>query len=315
MEINNASKLTEKFSADFQKFLTPENIFFYNTKGETSSDISVNIPQFLTQIAGPTDPTSDDALDVVKWANDNKVVTQKRFRTKAYQIADFEEFFTAQDQRMNAMEAMQDFIQTSIGNYAAYKFASDTNIVQTTGTSTRTSSVIGSSATVKKITEADMIAVHSAMAKFNMPGKWYAVLSPDQIADLLEIGNFTTADKTGINSKLLSGEFAEILGIRIFQRQANYGANVAFDSVGTPGTLTKMDIYGAVGAASAITATMQGAGIFWNENALYQAKGLAKAYVESSAIYQSDILSLNYTFGVEPIRNDGKGLVTLVEAV
>jgi hypothetical protein len=318
MELNNATKLTEKFSADFQKMLTPDNSFYLNTKGETSADISVNIPQFLTEIAGPSDATSNGPLDVVEWVDDNLVVTQKRFRTKAYQIVDFDAFFAAQDQRMNAMDAMKNFIDSKIGDMAAYKFATNAQnkIVYTTGTVTRATGVVGSTATVKTITEKDMIAVRTLMGKSNMPGQWYALMSPEQIGDLLNIANFTTADKLGIQSKLISGQFADILGIKIFQRAPRLGANVAYEQAGDPGTSTKVDIYGTIGTAAAVTATTVGAAIFWNENALYSAKGLAKAYVTAGdARYQSDLLSLNYTFGVEAIRKDGVGLIALVEDI
>ena len=170
MEINNVEKLTEKFSTDFQKMLTPDNAFYLNSKGESSTDVSVNIPQFLTEIAAAADPTSNAILDLVEYAEDNLVVTQKRFRTKAYQIVDYKEFFTAQNQRANAMDAMKNFIDTQVGNYAAYKFATnDTNkIVMTSGTGTRPTDVVGSSAVVKKITLEDLLAVRALIGRSNL---------------------------------------------------------------------------------------------------------------------------------------------------
>lgn len=309
--ITNAEKYTERFEKDFQKLLVPDNSFYLNTKGISSTDLSVNIPQFLTQIAAPSDVTSNGALDVVEFSTDNKVVTQARFKTKAYQIVDYKEFFTANDQRSDCMDSMKDFIDTKIGDYAAYKIAPTVsgNTVYTTGTATRPSSLLGSGNTVKVISKDDMIAVRTLMAKSNLPGKWYGLIDADALSDLFKIDQFIDADKSGLaQSRLMNGEFADILGIRLFVRHASKGANVAYT---TGGTLT--DVYGAVGSATTVTSGHVGACIFWNENAMYANRGMAKFYTESSAIYQSDIMSMQYTYGLEKIRTDEVGTIALIE--
>lgn len=315
--IQNSEKFTERFSKDFQALLTPDNSFYLNTKGITSKDLSVNIPQYLTEIAAPSDVTSNAALDVVEWAEGNKTVTQKQFKTKAYQIVDYKEFFTAQDQRQDCMDSMKSFIDTQVGNFAAYKFAPETTELVSTGTATRASEVVGSSATVKVYTKADLIKAKTAMSKTNMTGKWYALATPEAIADLFQIDDFVKADSLGIQqSRLLNGEFADILGVRFFMRAPSLGANVVYDEVGSPGALTKIDAYGAVGAADSVTATSVGGIIFWNENALYSNKGMAKVYITAQdARYQSDLISLQHTFGVDPIRTDNQGIIVLAEGV
>lgn len=315
MNIQNVEKFTEKFEKDFQGYLTPDNTFYLNTKGITSSDLSVNIPQFVTQIAAGAD--SDAALTVNLWEEGNKVVTQKRFKTQAYQISDYKEFFTAQDQRQDCMGAMKNFMDTQIGNFAAYKFAPTTTTLVSSGTLTRATEVIGSTATVKVYTKADIIKAKTAMSKTNLPGKWYCLASPEAIADLLAIDDFVKADSLGVQqSRLLNGEFADILGIRFFMRAPSLGANVAYRPIGSPEQITKRDIYGVVGTADAIDNDTVGALIFWNESALYANKGMIKTYITSQdAIYQSDLMSMQYTYGVEPIRTDNVGVVALVEGV
>lgn len=316
MEIQNAEKFMERFEKDFQKYLTPENTFWMNTKGVTSSDLSVNVPQYLTTIAGPTDPTSTDALNVNIWSESNKVITQKRFRSQAYQIDDYVEFFTSQSLKMDAIGAIKDFIDTAIGNYAAYQFASQKAATQvfTSGTATRTSSVVGSTATVKRIVEADMLKVRTLIGKSNMSGKWFGLVSADQMEDLLSITNIVTADKTGLNeSSFLTGRIVTVLGITIFERNPSLGANVAYEVSGTTATIN--NIYNVPGAATGATTTAsRGAAIFWNEKALYSNKGLMKTYVNGSdAVYQGDILSTNYAFGVDKIRTDEVGVISLIE--
>jgi len=317
MDIQNAEKFTEKFSKDFQKLLTPDNSFFLNTKGETSSDLTINIPQYLTEIAGPADATSNSALDVVEYGEDNATVTQKRFKTKAYQIVDYKEFFTAQDQRQNCMESMKAFIDTRVGNFAAYKFSPSATTLVSTGTVTRATEVVGSTATVKTFIKADFIAAKKAMAKTNLTGKWHALISPEALGDLFAIDDFVKADSLGIQqSRLLNGEFADILGIRFHLRAPSLGANVSYKAVGSPAVITKQDIYGVVGAADAVGNTNVGGIIFWNESALYSNKGLAKFYTNSAdAIYQSDILSMQHTYGVEPVKKSNVGIIFVAEGL
>lgn len=317
MDIQNAEKFTEKFSKDFQALLTPDNSFYLNTKGETSSDLTINVPQYLTEIAGPSDVTSNAALDVVEYGEDNTTVTQKRFKTKAYQIVDYKEFFTAQDQRQNCMEAMKAFIDTRVGNFAAYKFSPATTTLKSTGTVTRTTEVVGSNATVKTFVKADFIAIKKAMAKTNLMGKWYALISPEVLGDLFAIDDFVKADSLGIQqSRLLNGEFADILGIRFFLRSPSSGANVSYKAVGSPAVITKQDIYGVVGAADTIGNTNVGGIIVWNEAALYSNKGLTKFYTNAAdAIYQSDVLSMQHTYGVEPIKKSAVGVIFMAEGL
>lgn len=313
--ITNVEKFTEKFSSDFQAMLTPDNSFYLNTKGITSSDLTVNIPQFVTEIAAGAD--SDAALDVVLWEEGNKTVTQKRFKTKAYQVSDYKEFFTAQDQRQDCMDAMKAYIDTTIGNFAAYKFSPATTALVSTGTATRTTEVVGSTATVKTFVKADFIALKKAMAKTNLPGKWYALITPEVMGDLFAIDDFVKADSLGIQqSRLLSGEFADILGIRFFLRSPKLGANVSYKAVGSPAVITKQDIYGVVGAADAVGNTNVGGIICWNESALYSNKGLAKFYTNpADAIYQSDLISMQYSHGVEPVRTDNVGILFMAEGL
>lgn len=315
--ITNAEKFTEKFSSDFQALLTPDNSFYLNTKGETSSDLTINIPQYLTEIAAPSDVTSNAALDVVEYSEHNVTVTQKRFKTKAYQIVDYKEFFTAQDQRKNCMEAMKAFIDTKVGNFAAYKFAPATTTLVSTGAVTRTTEVVGSNATVKTFVKRDFINAKKAMAKTNLMGKWYALISPEALGDLFAIDDFVKADSLGIGqSRLYNGEFADILGIRFFLRAPSLGANVSYKPVGSPAVLTKQDIYGTVGTADSVGNTNVGGIIFWNESALYANKGLTKFYTNSSdALYQSDLLSMQHTYGVEPIKKSNVGIIFLAEGV
>lgn len=312
MDIQNAEKFKERFESDFQKYLTPENTFFLNTKGKVSSDVSVNVPQYLTTIAAGHLGTT--ALDQNVWSEDNKVITQKRFRTQAYQIDDYKEFFTAQDMRGDAMDAIKSFLDTAVGNYAAYQMGATAPAHQlfTTGatTSGRATSIVGSSATVQRITLADMLKVRTLMGKSNLPGKWYGLMDPAQIEDLLSISSFTDADKLGIQSKLVSGQFADILGIKIFERSPVLGGNIAYG-----GTAYEIkDIYGTQGAADAVAATDVSAAIFWNDSALYSNRGMMKTYiVAGDANFQSDILSAQYSFGLDKIRKDGVGVIALIE--
>ena len=310
-DITNAVKYSERFEKDFQKFLTPDNSFYLNTKGITSTDLTVNIPQYYSTVTGPADMTSTSALSIVDWTQDNKVVTQKIFKSNAMRVNDFEDTFTSNDQRADVMDAMKGWVDTKIGNFAAYKIAPATATIFTSGTATRASSLIGSTNTVKVAVKADWIAVRTEIAKTNLNGgKWYGLIDPSMLGDLFAIEDFVRADATGqALSQLMTGQFADILGIRLFVRQGGYGANVAYTSGGT-----LQDVYGAVGTADVIGATMVGGSIFWNDAAVYANKGMAKIYADiDNPVYQSDLYSMQYTFGMEKIRTDNVGCIALVE--
>ena len=312
-EITNAVKYTERFEKDFQAYLTPDNTFYLNTKGITSTDLSVNIPQYLTTITSPADMTSTSALSVVDYTQDNKVITQKIFKSNAMRVLDFEATFVANDQRKDVVEAMKAWAETTIGNYACYQFAPTTTTLFTSGTATRPSSVIGSTNTVKVAVKADWIAVRTAIAKTNLPGKWFGLIDADMLGDLFAIDDFVKADATGEKmSRLMSGEFVDVLGIKLMVRSPQSGANVAYTTSGSTATIS--DIYGAVGAAVTISNVHTGGSIFWNENALYANRGMSKLYTEiGNPIYQSDLYSLQYTYGVDKIRKDNVGVIALVE--
>lgn len=311
-DITNVAKYSEKFSTDFQKYLTPDNTFWLNSKGvKGGTDISVNIPQYSTRISGPADATSNSALTVVDYTQDNLICTAKQFKTNAIRVIDFENTFTANDQRLDVMDGMKGFTDTKLGDFAAYQIAPTGSTFFTSGTDTRESSLEGSGNTVKVATQADWVKIRKAIAKTNIVGgEWHCLISPEFLGDLLNIPSFVEADKTGeAQSRLQNGEFVKILGITFHVRQALYGSSVAYTTGGT-----KVDVYGAVGAATTITSAHVGAAIFWNTNATYYNYPMSKLYYEmDNAIYQSDIYSMQHAFGMERIRKDGIGVIALIE--
>lgn len=308
-----ANKYQEKFEKEVQSFLTPDNSFWMGLKGKVTDALSVNIPQFDTKV---TSNAASYPLTIVDWANGNKVVTQKEFITKAYRIGDYENFFTSQDLKSDLMKSMVAYFDTTIGNFVCYKLAAVDTAFQvfTTGTATRNTSVVGSSESVKRITMADMLAVRTKIAQSNLTGNWFAVMDSVQIEDLLTISEFTTAEKLGIRSRLLDGKFVDILGIKIYERNPALGANVAYAHTTSPAAFGIVDIYGTVGTADAVTNTTIAGSVFWNENAVYSARGLAKVYTDSEqALYQGALISGKHTYGIEKAREDKAGCITLIE--
>jgi hypothetical protein len=329
--VNNSEAFKQRFESDFQKLLIPDNTFYLNTKGISSSDLSVNIPQYLTQVTGPADVHTTGPLDIQQWSEDNKVVTQSRFRTIAYAIDDYKAFFLAQDLRLDAMLSIKNYLDTAVGNYAAFKMSSTKASTQvfTTGSGTtetfgqitvqtRPSSAVGSTATVKRITQSDMLKVKTLMSKSNMIGKWCALLSPEQVEDLFSIAQFSNYFALGQLSKLQSGEFADILGIKIFMRAPRLGANAIYTNTTVSGVTTAVlnDAYNTVTSGNTVGVNDSGAAIFWNENALYANRGLMKTYIQPQvAAYQADLLSAQYTFGIDKIRIDEVGVIALIESL
>lgn len=308
-----AAAMIEKFESDFQAMSTPDNSFYLSFKGQASNAITVNVPQWLVDVSDLDATSEGSAASTTLWAEKSIAVTQKKFRSKALVISDWNEFFTSQSMRKDAMESLKAAMDTAIGNYAAYQLAkaatvsSATDIVFSTGSTSRTTEVTGSSASVKKIVKADILKVKEAMGKTNLTGKWNCLITPTALSDLFEINEFVTANQLGeAQSRLLNGEFAEIMGIRFYQRSGKFNANFAFSQVASPAANTLKDIYGVAGTADTIDNSYVGGVLFWNENAAYFNRGISKVYAnEANALYQGDLISLQEGYGVEVIKTSG----------
>ena len=308
-----AAAMIEKFESDFQAMSTPDNSFYLSFKGNTGNAMTVNVPQWLVDVSALDATAEGSAASTTLWAEKSIAVTQKKFRSKALVISDWNEFFTSQSMRKDAMESLKAAMDTAIGNYAAYQLAkaatvsSATDIIFTTGATSRTTEVSGSNASVKKIVKADILKVKEAMGKTNLTGKWNCLITPTALSDLFEINEFVTANQLGeAQSRLLNGEFAEIMGIRFYQRSGKFNANFAFAQVASPAANTLKDIYGVAGAADTIDNTYVGGVLFWNENAAYFNRGISKVYAnEANALYQGDLISLQEGYGVEVIKTSG----------
>lgn len=308
-----AAAMIEKFESDFQAMSTPDNSFYLSMKGSQGNAITVNVPQWLVDVSDLDATAEGSAASTTLWAEKSIAVTQKKFRSKALVISDWNEFFTSQSMRKDAMESLKAAMDTAIGNYVAYQLAkaatvsSSTDIIFTTGTTTRTTEVTGSNATVKKIVKADILAVKEAMGKTNLTGKWNCLITPTALSDLFEINEFVTANQLGeAQSRLLNGEFAEIMGIRFYQRSGRKNANFAFSQVKSPAANTLKDIYGVAGTADTIDNSYVGGVLFWNENAAYFNRGISKIYAnEANALYQGDLISLQEGYGIEVIKTAG----------
>lgn len=308
-----AAAMIEKFESDFQAMSTPDNSFYLSFKGTTGNALTVNVPQWLVDVSDLDATAEGSASTPTLWAEKSIAVTAKKFRSKALVISDWNEFFTSQSMRKDAMESLKAAMDTAIGNYAAYQLAkaatvsSATDIIFTTGTTTRNTEVSGSSATVKKIVKADILKIKEAMGKTNLTGKWNCLITPTALSDLFDIDEFVTANQLGeAQSRLLNGEFAEIMGIRFYQRSGKFNANFAFAQVKSPAANTLKDIYGVAGTADTIDNSYVGGVLFWNENAAYFNRGISKIYAnEANALYQGDLISLQEGYGVEVIKTAG----------
>lgn len=308
-----AAAMIEKFESDFQAMSTPDNSFYLSFKGNSGNALTINVPQWLVDVSDLDATAEGSAASTTLWAEKSIAVTQKKFRSKALVISDWNEFFTSQSMRKDAMESLKAAMDTAIGNYAAYQLAkaatvsSATDIIFTTGSTSRNTEVSGSTASVKKIVKADILKVKEAMGKTNLTGKWNCLITPTALSDLFEINEFVTANQLGeAQSRLLNGEFAEIMGIRFYQRSGKFNANFAFAQVASPAANTLKDIYGVAGAADTIDNSYVGGVLFWNENAAYFNRGISKVYAnEANALYQGDLISLQEGYGVEVIKTAG----------
>lgn len=312
--ITNAEKYIEIFKKEYQGLLEIGNGFVSTFDGETTNGEVVHIPQYATDIELTT-ATGNTANDVVEWLTGDAEVTQRTFRTKGYLVTNVSEKFTAQSKRQGLMQDLMREINTKIGNYAAYQVgAASANVVKTTGTTSRSTSLAGSSSTVKRISEDDIINVAMKLTESNMTGTKYGLIDIEQMKDLFQIANFVQYDRTGMESRLLSGELVPIMGINFMLRTPSLRANVVYGT-DTPYTDVLKNVYGVPGASTDTVSTTDVAGaIFWTSDSMYAARGLSDVYTEERPVtYAGTMFGANYTFGLDQKRSDAAGIVTLIE--
>lgn len=301
-----------KFSQELQSQLFPDNAFYKKSISETGIGIDVErveIPQAAAAgtvgvgVPGTLPLTITQRTDDLKFYN-----VQQLYMEEPVLITDENEIVTNYNKRNDILTAMAMSINSKAADIAATEWGSTLNIVRTTDTATRVTSIVGATGNRKRIAYVDLVNVRGVMNKQNAPvGQWYGLITPDMVDDIFLLDKLTDQEKVQL-ALVRTGEIGMIFGIKLAMRwNSQLGHNgVFYDNTATP-------VKQALGAA--VPATANGAGIFWHQRLVRHGEGHAKTYIDrDKPEYLGTVVNSKVRFGATFNRTDEVGIVTLVEA-
>ena len=298
-----------KFSQELQRELFPDNAFYKSSISETGIGIdveSVQIPQAAASgtvgvgVPGALPLTIAERTDDIK-----SYAVQQLYMEEPILVTDENEIVTNYNKRQDIVRAMAAGINSKAADIAATEWGSNLNIVRTTATTSRTTSIVGGTGTRKRIDYVDLVNVRGLINKQNAPvGQWWGLLTPDMVDDLFLMDKITDSERTQL-ALVRTGEVGMIFGIKFYMR---WNAALGHSGVFYDTAAAKK----ALGAA--VVATDTSAGIFWHERLVRHAEGHAKSYIDrDKPEYLGTVVNSKVRFGATFNRTDEVGTVALVE--
>lgn len=299
-----AELLTRKFSSDLSKNLFPANEFYKQSKNDSAfvDNDSVQLPHVGTIPTVEVDRTGKGvATKRTDTASEYKL---HEFSTDPTWLQYSEALLVSYDKRASILQEHVSAINTAVAEYMASAWGGSANvtIIRTTGADRPVSGVPTGTGNRKRINLADIHAVIKQWNEDNIPlENRYAAITPAQQEDLLQIEEVKSSD---YNKKkpLVDGTVGAFLGINFYVRSK---VNIFT----TGGTIRPF--------GSATTAVTDCAGaIFWQKDMVRHATGKSKVFlnIDDAELYGSKMSAITRAGGLAA-RNDGKGVINLVEAV
>lgn len=296
------------FSKDLQKVMYPDNVFYTKAVKDVpaANATSVDIPQSAT-IVRAQDGTPVYPLSFKQTEDGVKNYTLGQLYVDPYLVEREEELVLSYDKAKSLIEQQGMAIATMAANKCAYNWAPDAASLSTTGT-TRATTLVGSTGTRKGIAKADILAVKKAFAKQNISTVGIiGVITPDQHDDMLNIADFVDYEKTGQESKLKEGIIGRLMGIDFMVRwDDGYGSiGLQYNKLGT-----------AKVANGTEAADNRAAALFFAPKHVRYAFAYPETIInrKPAGYLGATIIESVVRFGASANRNDGKGVVSLVEA-
>ena len=303
-----------KFSNELQKQLFPDNSFYKQSRVETG--IGASVESVEIPIAGDAGAalSGNPTLPVAITArtDNKKSYTVEQLYTSPYLVTREESIVLNYDKVRDLAQSLAMSVNTRASDIAAIEWGATlaANIVRTTGTTNRLSTVTGTTGSRKRIIEVDMQNVRLKFNKMNLPmmgkGDIWGLLTPEMVEDLLLIDKFVDADKTGELSKLKNGEIGYILGMNLLMRN---------NGVGSAGVMYNVDATVKRTIDEALAVTDNAAAIFWHKSMVRHAEGHAETIInrKPAGYLGATVIEAVVRFGATFDRTDQKGIVALVE--
>lgn len=307
----------KRFSNDLQKVLFPDNSFYKKSMLDIidAGFKTIEIP--ASGVTGTASVGDYPALPLTIQKRTDTVTsytTDEVYLTNPILIEREDEILLNYSKMQDVISAAGLILNTKIADLAAHAFAPTStvlgNVIPSTGTATRTKTIINGTTAAKRIVLADILSIRKLFNRMNMGDgtQIWGLLTPDQVEDLFLIPEFRDYEKTGELTKLRTGDIGRILGINFMMRyNAALGTNgVYYTSAGAKGTF---------GAATGATDTA--AAIFWADKAVRHAEGFAKTVINRDApgYKGGTIIEAMVRFGATKMRADEVGTAAIYEAV
>lgn len=304
-----------KFSKELQKALFPDNSFYKKSKveGGIGADVtSVEIP-----IAGtiPNAKSGDPAvlpLSVTEREDDVKSYAVEQIYVPPVLVRRENEIVTNYGKQQDVIMQFADQINTRVADIAAVNWGAaggSSYIVPSTGTTSRTTSLVNGTGNRKRVIYDDLVNVRTLFNKMNLPagGGLFALWTPDMIEDLFLIDKLTDAEKVQI-ANVRNGMVGTIFGFTSMMRWN--------ENKGSAGLVYSADASAKRTIDEVNQADDRAAALFWHSGLVRHAEGNAKTIInrDVTGYLGGTVIEAVVRFGATQSRKDGKGVVSLVEA-
>lgn len=304
---------TTLYSKELQKQIFPDNSFYKKSVAETGvADTSETVEK---PVQNKISKAKEGKPNQLPLSVETSTDTKKTYPTtliycQPLLIDSQSELMVNYSKRQTKQEQQAGEMNVKIANYAAYHWAPTlaSNILRTTGDA-RASNIMGITGDRKALNKEVMLKIYNLMLRMNvsgMGGKWYGMLTPDAYTDLLSVPEFVDYQKTGNATKLEQGILGQIMGVELFTRTTDEGHT---------GLLYKADGKTPIPAESEVTDALLAGNLFWNDKMVCRAEGVLRTVVNENApgYLGGTILECFTRFGADIIREDQKGVITLLE--
>jgi hypothetical protein len=288
--------------AEFLKYATSHDAYV--------KDKSVEIPQAGTIPAVQIDEGDVTLpLPMARRTDGKRSYNLKNFRSLPIVIENSEELETSYNKAASVIKQEIDQLNQSIGDYGAWDWSIDptefsANILRTTGT-VSANALVGSvmTGTRKSLLIADLSKAMAKLKSDNVPenNKFYCLMPANVYYDFLDANsNVLNADYMN-KGNLEEGMVAKVHGWHIFTRADTSRYNVGATAKNAFGAAELVDDNAAI--------------ICWNESTVARALGSVKVFSDiGKSDLQGDSYSAMVRFRNTILRNDGKGVVTIVQS-
>lgn len=297
----------EFWTSVLKEVLNPDNMFMSKSVDHGDSvlnGVAVHIPNAGAQPGVTRDRSSypataaqrtdvDLLYALVEYTTDPTHITKKEQTTIAYdKVASI--LRTHSSAIVNAFAADLNYNWSGVGAG---------QIVRTTGADSALNLSPSATGTRKIMTMADLSAAMTAMNKQNVPKEdRYALFPSGMYGELLDDPALKVRDY-GAEADYKNGILGKLYGFNIMERSES----TIFTNAGTP-------VKRAVGASAAATDNM--AALLWQKDAVCHALGTVTPFQDNdNPFYYGDILSALARAGGRQMRNDGKGVISIVQTV